>query len=829
MKFPLIYWEQNLLFDHLLQPWAVYRIPLKPYAHQSFEKKRGTVAGFQQFLQGVHGEGQLLSVTRMMDAERWKRARKGIGKEYERYVKAVVQRFAERRPWQRSLYLLLRLSSGSRERPDVDFSGWAHTGETMSHWFGYVSRSVQDQFWYRPRGELEMERLNQAKSAEALQYAHVLEQLQGERGSPQEIEWLIRRGFYRGLSREPELLLQDASLHEVVVRGERISLRPKKSMSLQLIGDLVGEEKMKTYLVHHEDHADGETSWQAFFSVVDVPEDISAVGNEWLYGLEDLTFPAEVSVHFKVESPHEAAGGLQKSRKVLKDQRREYRDALEEAPITLEWAGKRGRVLENKLQKGMPLLWASIGLNVSGASRKELEERVSQLLQLYTAKQVRIVRSPADQAQAFLRFLPASRMEEQRKIPMDPKFLAASVLHGSREIGDPDGEYLGRTDNHIPVLLDLQRPMKELNRSGAMVVVGTLGSGKSVLKKTIYYQAANQGGIVFAIDPKGEDACFQLIPEVRKQLALLNFAADSRTRFNPFRMSHSEERSHGIVLDFISLLLEGTRNDERADVIMEAVEKTFSRKSRDMFGFMEELRTLAVESPVEAMRVEARRCVNRLQSYAKNPFGKFVFARDGEENTPLSHARFIVITLAGLPLPKKRGSDRLQGVLTPNERFGLGILYLVAALGREFMFYSPQDVLKVFGIDESWMLKAFPEGALLMDEIIRMGRSFDVVPLIVTQNPSDVAEEETRNNLGCIFCFRTEDPRAIRDNLTLLGLDPEDEERIQPFRELRSGDCYMKDITGRIGRVRIEPTPDDLLRIFNTTPDSAEKESGVST
>ena len=33
--------------------------------------------------------------------------------------------------------------------------------------------------------------------------------------------------------------------------------------------------------------------------------------------------------------------------KVLKDQRREYAEASEETPITLEWAGKRGRVLEN--------------------------------------------------------------------------------------------------------------------------------------------------------------------------------------------------------------------------------------------------------------------------------------------------------------------------------------------------------------------------------------------------------------------------------------------------------------------------------------------------
>lgn len=827
MTFPILYWEQNLLFDTLLKSWAVYRIPLKPYAYQSTEKKRGTVSQMQQFLHSFHGSGQILSVTRMMDAGKWQGKRTGQGTEYERYVKAVMQRFAERRPWQRSLYLILQLSDVQMQLPEVDFSGLRKTGETLREWAGAFRRNIQEQFWYRQRGELEWERLNIAKSAESLQFNQVNHYLAGERCGPQEIEWLIRRGFFRGLALEPELSLAPETMSEVRVRGEKVLLRPKKSLQVLLAADLVGEEKMKTWIVHHDDlEENSRKSLQAFFSVVDVPEEISTIGDEWLYALEDLPFPAEVSIHFQVQTPHEAASGLQRSRKALKDQRREYKEASEETPITLEWAGKRGRVLENKLQKGMPLIWSSVWLNVSASSRKELEERAAQLLQLYATKQIRIVRSPADQAKAFRLFLPGSAADKLNRIPMDPKFLAAGMLHGSREIGDPDGDYIGRTLHRIPVLLDLKRPMsKELNRSGAIVIVGTLGSGKSVLKKTLFYHGYNQGGIVFSIDPKDEDSCFALIPDIQKNMLRLNFSAESATKFNPFRMSKSEERAHGIVLDFLSLLLEGTKNDERADAIMEAVERTFEREKRDLYLFIEELERVAEQSPLEPIRVEARRCVNRLQSYSRSPFGKFIFARDGEENANVSGARFIVITMAGLPLPKKR-SERMQAALTPNERFGLGIMYLVAALGREYMFYSPQDQLKIFGIDESWILRAFPEGALLIDEIIRMGRSFQVVPLLATQNPGDVADEETRNNLGSIFCFRTEDPRAIADNLTLLGLDPDDEDMIQAFRELKAGDCYMKDITGRIGRVHIEPTPDDLLTIFNTTPDRRSQKRG---
>ncbi|MFR9707889.1 ATP-binding protein [Paenibacillus sp. MB22_1] len=825
MKCPVLYWEQNLLFDSLLKPWAVYRIPLKPYAYQSAEKKRGTVSQMQQFLHSYHGYGQLLSVTRMMDANHWQRQRTGQGAEHERYVKAVMQRFDARRPWQRSLYLIVQLSDVQKQFPEVDLSGLRKTGETIKELTSAFLSQIQEQFWYRQRGELEEERLHMAKSAESLQFNHVYHHLNGERCGPQEIEWLLRRGFFRGLSQEPELILTPEAMREVRVRGDRVLLRPKKSLPILLASDLVSEEKMKTLVVHHDDQDEESLrSYQAFFSVVDVPEEILAIGDEWLYALEDLPFPAEVSLHFQVQTPHEAAGGLQRNRKVLKDQRREYAEASEETPITLEWAGKRGRVLENKLQKGMPLVWSSAWLNVSGGSRKELEERAAQLLQLYATKQIRIVRSPADQARAFQLFLPGAAMDKQNRIPMDPKFLAAGMLHGSREIGDPDGDYIGRTLHSIPVLLDLKRPMsKELNRSGAIVIVGTLGSGKSVLKKSLFYHGYNQGGIVFSIDPKDEDSCFALIPDIQKNMVRLNFSAESTTKFNPFRMSKSEERAHSIVLDFLSLLLEGTRNDERADAIMEAVERTFEQDKRDLHVFIREMERIANDSPVDAIRVEARRCVNRLLSYSRSPFGKFIFAHDGEENANMSGARFIVITLAGLPLPKKR-TERLQQALTPNERFGIGIMYLVAALGREYMFHRPSDQLKIFGIDESWILRAFPEGALLIDEIIRMGRSFQVVPLLATQNPGDVADEETRNNLGSIFCFRTEDPRAIADNLTLLGLDRGDEDMIQAFRELKAGDCYMKDITGRIGRVHIEPTPDDLLTIFNTTPKAGDME-----
>ncbi|MFC4767170.1 ATP-binding protein [Effusibacillus consociatus] len=812
MKFPVRYWEENVLFDLKQTPWAAYRIPLKPYAYQSLEKKRAAIGAFAQFFTAYRGEGHLLSVTRTMDASEWKQKQRGKGCEYTRYAEAVTDRFHERRPWRRTLYLMLHLSLLRRGLPEVDLSGWARTGATFKQWMSHTGKIVEDQFWLRPRGEIDVRQMEDALAAEQLQFGQIAELLQGERCRPQEIEWLIRRGFFRGTVQEPPPIIGEQPIGRIVIRGDRVLVRPKTSLLTSLQGELFAEEKMKTWIVRHDDEGRVE-SYQAFFHVVDVPEEVPVAGSEWLYLLEDLPFPTEVSLRFRVESPHEAAQGLQRNRKALRDQRREYREAAEEAPISLEWAGKRGRVLENKLQKGMPLIHVDAWINVAGSNREEVEARATTLSQLYSNRQIRVVRAPGDQAKGFLQFVPGIAMLKDT-IPMDPNYLAAAMLHGSREIGDPLGDYIGRTRQGIPVLLDLRRPMsQELNRSGAIVIVGTLGSGKSVLKKTLYYQAFNQEAIVFAIDPKGEDHCFAQLPEFQREMAVLNFAPHSPTRLNPFRLSESEERCHSIALDFLSLLLEGTKNDERADVILEAVERVFSQPKRDMFQLIRILQELAEELPVEAMAAEARRCATRLQTYAKSPYGKFVFSKDGEGITDLTGVRFVVVSLSGLPLPKRVGTN-----LTFNERFGLGLMYLVASLGREFMFHSPTHVLKIFGIDEAWMLKAFPEGALLIDEIIRMGRSFDIVPMIVTQNPSDVSDEEIRNNLGSIFCFRTEDPRAVRDNLVLLGLDRDDEDMRQSFRDLRSGECYMRDIEGRIGWVRIEPLPSDLLELFNTSP-----------
>ncbi|EJY56445.1 hypothetical protein URH17368_0878 [Alicyclobacillus hesperidum URH17-3-68] len=817
MKCPILYFEQNVLFDTKRQAWAAYRIPQQPYAFASTHKKQAIVDSLRTFLHAHRGACHLLSLTDEIRPTGFFRDDQPNGTEFERYRAAVIRKVSDQRPWRRNLFLLVKLSRSGLALKDFDVAAPSRALQSFKTLMSGLGQTLQQQFLPAASGEMDRQVLEDMLSAETLIAQSVRTSLGAERLQSTDVEWLLRHPFHRSLSGERVPILGLEPSYQIAVRGERVLLRPKKSLPVLIAGDTVVEERMRSLVVHHRDD-DAKQSWQTFFFLVDVPEEIPDIGQEWLYRLDDLSDPVECSIHLDIEAPYTAAAGLERSRKALKDQQREFIEGTGDLPLTLEWAGDRGRRLEQKLQHGMPLVHTTVTFAISAPTREELEARATQFSQLCSTLRLRVVRSPGDQARGFLNCFPGTDTEKKPwSIPMDPGYLAAGVPHGSRDAGDPTGDYIGRTRQGTPVLLDLARPMsRELNRSGAIGIVGTLGGGKSVLKKLLFYLAYNRGGSIFSIDPKDEDGCFTGISEVAKGLTVLRLSAGSRTQINPLRLAQSEERSHAIALDYLSLLLDGQRNDERADILMEAVERTFATPSRDLHRVMSELQKLANSGGNEAMRAEARRCFTRLQGYTKSPYGRLVFARDSGVST-LPDTRFVVASLAGLPLPKRVPGE--TGNLTPNERFGVGMMYLMAALGRERMFHATTTGLKLFGIDEAWLLRSFPEGRQLIDETVRMGRSFGVVPVLVTQNPGDIAEEELRNNLGSIFCFRTEDPRASQDNAILLGLDPHETSLWQEFRGLRSGDCFFKDIEGRVSLIHVDPTPDDLLDVFNTSVD----------
>lgn len=807
--FPVpLHWEGNVVFDAAGFPHAVYRVPLQSYAHLDSERKKLAALSLADLFYAA-GElrGQLLSVCRHRDPEaypeefaRLQRADRWPWLRAE-HCRAVSERLARSRPWRRELYLVLRLRLPGGSGP------LGAVRELASGLAGV----------FAPQGELPAEAVEAAFAAEREAAAQVASALRAEPAGDQDVAWLVRHGLFRGLGREPPDIGPGRSPAVVLARGKQVVLKPRRASALSLLDGCVVEERLKHIAVHHGSSLGepGATCWQAFLPLADLPEDVECPGGEWLFWLEDLGFPVDACVHFFSEPAHLAQRKLYGKRKELESQIAEHIEGGDLPPIVLERASGRARVLEDKLRRGQPLLWLSAVLAVGAASPEELRERAHEVALLYRPRGFRVVEPPGDQLALFGSFFPGAPAPRAWAAPADPEYLAFSVVHGTREAGDPAGIYLGSGVTGLPVFVDPGRPMSELNRSGAVGIMGTLGGGKSVAAKYLAYASLLLGARAFVIDPKGEYG--PLAEALGEGAAVLELSPESRARLNPLAVSPVAERSRAIAADFLSILLETSRSEARRLAVFDALEAAFSEGGRrSLGGVREALEALAGREGRDPEKArEAARAAELLEAYSRSPWGRIAF---GEDPAPLSRAAALhVVQMAGLPLPRPGMWARGEGQMAESERVGVALMYLVVALGREALLGSPRQEVKLFVLDEGWVLTQVPEGRRLVEEIVRMGRSHNIAPILLSQNPKDLASEEVRNNTPSYMVFRLEDAREIRDAMQLLGLEPSEDVEAR-FRALQSGECFYRDAQGRVALVRVEPTPPKLLGLFGTTP-----------
>lgn len=799
----MYHWEANCIFSRSGEAWAVYRVPRVAYAHLGDAQRRMAARRMLNWLYLRPERFHLLALSKeVVPAEvaaAWTslRATRAFPGQARAYTEAVQEVLREDRAWAAPLYLLVQLPRGSRG---------GDMKKKLLGLAGDVVRSVETAFLTGPEVDIPAEVVSDALAMEQQMAPQVQRTLGGQPARPEEIEWLLRRHVTRGLE-EPELVLGGRPPVALIPRGQDVRVRAHP-VALGLF-DAAMEERLSSLVVHHPD---GQEVHQALLVLTGAPDDIDQV--EWLFGLDELDFPVDVSVKVRTQHPKDALRALDAKRKVVKDQAREFAQGRQDVPIEIEVAESAGLGLEQKLTQGMPLAWTTVVFAVSAQDETELHTRVNALLNRYQPAHFTLARVPGDQRKLWEDFLPATPMLSTWAIPMDPHFLAESMIHGSSELGDPAGMYLGRQANGHPVFYDPARPMRQMNRSGAVGVTGTLGGGKSVLLKDIMTGILLQGGKGLVIDPKGEYHVFRGMPEVAEQTEIVRLTPASGTRINPFRLSADDRRNYAAAIDIAGLLLnlqEAERRESRLLAIQEAVDATMKASQPSLDVFLERLDDLKGD-PDREKAAEAGRCVALLQALKKNPWGQILF---GREHTRLQDAALVVLSIAGLPLPRGAAT-------TESERIALTLLFTSLVLARERLIEAPRELLKFLVVDEAWAMLGVPAGARLLQEIERMGRSMNTVPIYATQNAKDFADEEIRNNLGLLFAFRAEDLREIRDVLQLVGLDPDDQGLQEQVRGLTSGWCFHRDIEGRAGIMRVEVVPHGNLRIFSTTPQAEE-------
>jgi AAA-like domain len=178
-----------------------------------------------------------------------------------------------------------------------------------------------------------------------------------------------------------------------------------------------------------------------------------------------------------------------------------------------------------------------------------------------------------------------------------------------------------------------------------------------------------------------------------------------------------------------------------------------------------------------------------------------------------------VFTLAGLTLPDTAvGRDDYSY----EQRLSVALLYLVSQFARRLLNGLDRRLPKAIFLDEAWAITSTPQGAKLIPEVSRMGRSRNTALILVSQNAGDLLSEQVTNCISSVFAFRSSEQTEVASVLSLLGIEQSAEHRAA-LRALRNGECIFRDLDGRAGRVAVDLISDELRRCLDTNPTRARR------
>ncbi|MFX4302219.1 ATP-binding protein [Alicyclobacillus tolerans] len=807
----------------------MYQLPLLPYEHQSDTVRGQVVRQLDIFFHNYHGQGQLYSLSRPLSKEE---------------VLERMHRFSQHPYWQsheelvglqldkvgvfeREVFLVLPLQSSWRvtwdavlNRPDEMLSRGKGVGRHA------LQRMVRRRKNVSPKGGralLSLAELTSARQAEQTLFNRLTATLPGLlRATPADVEWLHRSPYYRGLLHVPSTLSNGAPAHFRVESGD-VLVEPAP-LSLDLADAVVREDLFRVRV----EHADSQTSFQSVMAAARVPEHIQRLGDEWVYDLVEMQeFPVDVCISFRVRSPSEARDLVIRKRKVTMGQGEEY--ALSgEVPYEIYDALDAARGLEQKIKDGQPVV-EFLPLFALGADKEgELLRRERILLEAASTRGLRLVHPPGDAYALFDAFFPGgtAHLESRWQNACDPLFLAASGVLGTARVGDPAGQWFAMNAlSGKPVWVDWFRAMMEENRTGAAAFLGTLGSGKTNAIKYAVDTMLSWGAMGIVVDPKQmEYRC--LVELWPKESVWWRFGLDSTLQFTPFRLGKDARECKQFAAGFLSVLLNlGSDRDSQwaQNAMYHALDVLYKGKQWDMPRYLEALRQVATDRKrAEEERRMAMLYHDTLERWGEDDQGQAMFGIDGAVRTMDEMAQLLVVSIMGLEFPEPGQSPNHW---RPGQRFAVAILYLIARLGMVRLMAAPSHVKKFFVVDEAWILRSIPEGRALMNSILLMSRSMNLVLLLGLQNPdvllpSAEGNDDIAANLGWMFVGRLESEIQVRHAVKLLGL-PEDVdigEYRTAFSRFEKGLGYLRDPYGRIGLVQVDVLDKELLERFSTTP-----------
>ena len=376
------------------------------------------------------------------------------------------------------------------------------------------------------------------------------------------------------------------------------------------------------------------------------------------------------------------------------------------------------------------------------------------------------------------------------------------VATATRTVGSARGPYLGYTPTGapLPVRFDATQAPRE-SRASAVLLIGTLGSGKTVAAQTIEYAAERRGSLVVDFDPK-PDHGLHTLAELGERVGVLELSGDpaQRGKLDPLAIGLEDLREE-LACSYLLELLPGPSSTWENAVSL-AVKDTVREGSRSLSRVVELL--LASDRPGARDAGEALEVIRDF-GLARLGFG------DGQTTEIQAVKPVTTIRMPGLSLPEPSAA---RDTYTRAERVSVATLSLVAAYALQ-LISGDRSRHKVVGLDEIWFLLASPQGRQIINRLVRLGRAFNATLLLGTHRIGDLGD--LADLIGVVLVFGQDSDDAASAALRFIGLEPT-RELVGLVRELRAGRCLMRDLSGRVGEVQVDLVYPHLLQAFQTTP-----------
>jgi hypothetical protein len=624
-----------------------------------------------------------------------------------------------------------------------------------------------------------------------------------------ELQWLLRRGGCRGVA---EPFIEDAWRPDaLVVDGEASPAYEPLEHDLWRLGNApMREDPSEPPSLEVE--AEEGRSFQALLCAGSLAEEAEFPGPaELLFApLEDTGFPVDAVLHARWIGNREALGQV---RKRILDVDHAYREQAEGAHAGVGWQAEDDRELAREYEAVLqssahpPMLRAYLSLAVGAPGRPELERRVEVLRERFG--EVRLHRPRGLQHRLFFDHMPRT---DGGAVPdylqqMTVEQFGAMVGVASAEVGSQGGLYIGHSPGGAgrPVRYDPTEAPRTARPSGVLLA-GTLGSGKTLAGEAIAYGGERRGSLVVTFDPK-PDHNLEGVPGLAGRVEVLELSGDPRHRgkLDPLRIGLPELREELAS----SYLLELLRDPPPA------WENAIDRAVRDAVRAGEE----SLNRVVERLRLGAsdagREAAEALEVLSDFGLARLGFADEGTgepEVAASAETSAITIRTPGLTLPDPGAS---RETYTRAERVSVATLALVAAKALRLVSTN-RNRHKIVLLDEAWFLLASTQGRLLLNRLVRLGRSMNTTILLATQRLADLGD--LSELVGVYFLFGQDSIPEAERALRMVDLDPEDAALRSRLTEYRQGLCLMRDLDGRVGEVQFDLVFPELLAALDNTP-----------